>query len=117
MLLRHPVEVVLWRRRTAGQADARRIRLRQIHDAIGLVERQAAEDDGVDDGEDGGAGADAEREHDERDQREAGRGAKGAKRVAEVGHGPNYLPPILMRSPSSTPSTNTMPATTRAKMV
>ena len=58
--------------------------LEDDREPIVLVERQAAQDDGVDDGEDGGSGADAEREHGERDDREGGRGAERAQRGFDV---------------------------------
>src|SRR6202000_3013325 len=40
-------------------------------EAIGVCERERAEDDGVDDAEDGGVGADAESERENGDEREA----------------------------------------------
>ncbi len=53
----------------------------------GVRVRQRAEEDGVDDAEDGGVGADAEREGEDGHEREAGRFAELAESEAEVVHG------------------------------
>src|SRR2546430_9557696 len=54
--------------------------------AIRLRERQGTVEQGVDDREDGGSGADAERERKHRHRREAGALGELAERVAEVTH-------------------------------
>jgi hypothetical protein len=44
------------------------------HESVALIERQAAQDDGIDDGEDRSARANAQREDDQGDGRETGCG-------------------------------------------
>jgi hypothetical protein len=56
--------------RHAHVGAARHVPLRDRHDAIGIVERQAPDEDGVDEGEDRRVHADAEGERDHRDRRE-----------------------------------------------
>ena len=90
-----PVEVVLRRYRAEGRRIAgrvgfgrRRPPFAHRHEAVVLVERQAAEDDGVDDGEDGGAGADAECQDDQCHDGRRWRRDQGADGVTQVGaHG------------------------------
>ncbi len=53
-------------------------------EAIGVCEGERAEDDGVDDAEDGRVGADAEGESEDGDESEAGIFAEGAEGVAEI---------------------------------
>ncbi len=53
-------------------------------EAVGVGEREWAKDDGVDDAEDGGVCADAERESEDGDEGEAGIFAERAKGVAEI---------------------------------
>jgi hypothetical protein len=72
-----PVEIRLRRRlSTPERGGPPRIVLEHRHQPIVLVERQPAQDDRIDDGEDGGAGADAKREDSEGDSREVGREAQ-----------------------------------------
>ena len=84
-----PVQVGL--RRDVAFAERHRVLRVLLHhhaEPVVLVERQPAEDDRVDDGEDGGAGADAQRQHRQRDDREAAGVAQGAERGLEiVSHG------------------------------
>ncbi len=54
------------------------------HEPLGIRIRQRAQEDGVDHGEDGGVGADAERQRDQRRGGEAGRAPQHAEAVAQV---------------------------------
>jgi len=51
------------------------------HDPIRIFERQSAQNDGVDDGEDRGRCADAQRQHQQRGGREAWRRSQSAPRL------------------------------------
>ena len=66
---RLPVHQVGGRRRRARPV-AQRVRLPDLHEPVRLVQRQRLEQDAVDDGEDGGVGADAERQREGGDQGE-----------------------------------------------
>ena len=56
------------------------------HQPVVLVEWQPSKDDSVDNREDRGTGADAEREHDQRDDGEARCRTKLADRLSQIGH-------------------------------
>ena len=60
------------------------LRVHDAHQAIGLRKRQRLEQHAVDDAEDRGVGADAERQRDDRGEREGRRGAKLSRGVADV---------------------------------
>ena len=63
-------EILIRRERDRRVAHvALRIRMRERHDAVRVAERQRPQQDGVDDAEDGGGGADADRDHRDRDDR------------------------------------------------
>ena len=57
---------------------------RDADEPVALVERQPAEDDGIDHREDGGGGAYPQREHHHDDGRESAAGGKAAKRMTEI---------------------------------
>ena len=61
------------------------IDLPQHRDLLGILVRQRVEDDGLDDAEDGGVGADAEREREHGDQHKGRLPAQGAEGVGEGG--------------------------------
>ena len=61
-----------------------RFRLEDVHQAGGIVVRKGADEDGLDDAEDGGVGADAEGERGEGDGVKGRLRAPGAEGVAEV---------------------------------
>ena len=85
LLHRAPVEIRL--RRRVAQSERRRVLgvlLVDDAEAIVFVEGQPTEDDGVHDGEDGGACADAKRQHRQRDDGKSARGAEGAEGVLQV---------------------------------
>jgi hypothetical protein len=66
-----PIRVGLRRGRAGSEGGGiLRVVLQHDRESIVLVERQAAQDDGVDDGVDGGRRPDAERHHRQRDGRE-----------------------------------------------
>ena len=69
-LLRPPAEEGLGRRRAAEQLAPVRALLQDCHETVVFVEREPAQDDGVDHGEDGGAGPDAEGQDDQGDRGE-----------------------------------------------
>ena len=76
-LHRSPVEIHLGRSRTAAERDRPpRIVLEDDRQPVVLVKRESPQDDGVDDREDGRAGADAEGQNCEGDEREGGRVAE-----------------------------------------
>ena len=76
-------EVAIVRRREPRR-DASRAAVEQHDQPIGIVIRQRPQQHAVDDGEDGGVGADAERERQHGDEREAGLPAQHARGVAKV---------------------------------
>ena len=59
-------------------------RPRQQHQPAGILDRQALQRDGIDEGEDGGVGADAQGERDDGGSRDARRVAQQSGRIAEV---------------------------------
>ncbi len=80
---RAPVVVVVAR---GGHGRELRRLLGEDHHAGGVLVRERLEQDGVDDGEDSGVRADAQRQRKDGDQREAGPRAEVAKRDAHVLH-------------------------------
>jgi hypothetical protein len=102
-LLGSPVHIVLgrdggkfqpvaaWVRRRAWRAA-----LAHGDESIVLIKRQRAQDDGVNHREDGGGGADPERQHDQRDSREGRGGTERAQRGFQVvSHGATSQLPRL----------------------
>ena len=84
-LMASPVEIRRGRREAAAERVGRpRVALDDGDDAPGIVERQSSKHDAVDDREDGGGGADAEREHTDGDERERGRLPESPNRGAEI---------------------------------
>jgi hypothetical protein len=75
----------------AGEAgrtfDASLVHIQEVdlHDAVGVAVGVRVDEDGVDDGEDGGGGADAEGEREDGGEGECGAFAEFAEGVAEVG--------------------------------
>ena len=72
-----------------GRDVVARLRVQPIvlpdrHEAAGIAERQRAQQHGVDDREDGGVGADAERERQHDDRGETGALAHQAQRIAKI---------------------------------
>ena len=59
--------------------------MEQPHEPIRLLERQRPQQHGVDDAEDGGVGADAEREHGDDRERERRGAEQDPEGVAEIG--------------------------------
>ena len=85
-VLRFPVEIVGGgdgEQGDAGEALGGRD-VPELDEAVGLVEGERAEHGGVDDGEDGGVGADAEGEDEDGADGEGGVVAEGAEGLAEV---------------------------------
>ena len=81
LVLRLPIHVV---RPGKGVTSGCRLRLEEPDQPVGFVEGQGAEQDRIDDGEDGGVGADAERERQHGDREESGGLAHRAEEVADV---------------------------------
>ena len=71
-------------RHDRGPRPFRRPGRRERHDAIGIGKGQRLEEHGIDDGEDRGIGADAERQHEHREDRESRIPPKRAQGVADV---------------------------------
>ena len=70
----------------------------RANQAIGMVERQRPQHHRVDDAEDGGVGADAERDGEHDGEREQRRLAQHSNRVAKiVQHGPSRAPSYRRR--------------------
>jgi hypothetical protein len=69
--------------RPAAARETRHVK--QPHEPIGLVDRQWPQQHRVDDAEDGGVGADAEREHGDDRDGESRRAEQHAERVAKIG--------------------------------
>jgi hypothetical protein len=80
-----PVDVIGNRDRCLGQADER-IPVPDEHEPVGIAVRQRAEQDPVQEAEDGGVGADAERQCQHGDGRKNGLLAERADRVPDVSH-------------------------------
>ena len=77
-------EVVRRRHVQVGDADARR-RVPHADEPVGIVERQRLEEHAADDAEDGGVGADAERQGEDGDQREHRRAKQAADNAPGCG--------------------------------
>jgi hypothetical protein len=60
------------------------VRIRNQHQIVGLGERQGAQQDGIDDAEDRGVGAHADRDRQDGQQQEAWRSTERARRVSEI---------------------------------
>ena len=65
-------------------AAAGRVEVRELDQFVGILSREHAKDDGVDEAEDGGVGADAERESEDGGGGEGWSFAEGAEGVANV---------------------------------
>src|SRR5204862_3309262 len=87
--LSRPLPVVEVRRRDGEAGNTwKRVLRRHVEDsyeAIGFVEGQRPQQHGVDDAEDGGVGADAEREDGDDGQRERRRPEQRSEAIAKVG--------------------------------
>src|SRR4029077_381767 len=80
-LLLAPVEVVHPRDTLSALVDLRFV---EDHEAVDIRQMHRFEENAVNDAEDGGVGADAEREHQDRDDRVAARGEQDADGVFDV---------------------------------
>ena len=78
-----PVEKV-GRRRVTVALSCLPVRVRDQHEIVGAREGQRPQQHGVDDAEDRGVGADADRNRQDREQKKARRPPEGARGVAEI---------------------------------